>query len=186
MKNLIDLACSKVNYSPILFRRVIKCTLHLTLCFIFTLITNIDNKLGLETAFLAIIAVIVHPGRRFSATLKHAINCIFGLSTGLVWALIAREIARACLKNKHQDDDWLLTHEYHRYQAALGILYVFEFFMLMYHGWMRSVNHTYFSIVFPTFLVVHFAFSEQLKVNARELSKSYLAPFLLGISMAFF
>lgn len=186
MKNAIDLICQKINYSPILCRRIIKCTFHLTVCFIFTLITNIDNKLGLEPAFLPLIAVIVHPGRRFSATLKHAINCIFGLSTGLVWALIAREIARACLINKSQSDDWLFKHEYHRYQAALGIMYVFEFFMLMYHGWMRSVNHTYFSIVFPTFLVVHFAFSEELKVNSRELSKAYLVPFLLGIAMAFF
>lgn len=186
MMNVIDELCMKFNYSPILCRRVIKCTFHLTVCFIFTLITKIDSKLGLEAAFLPLIAVIVHPGRRFSATLKHAINCIFGLATGLVWALIGREIARACLKNKNMKDDMLLKHEYHRYQAALGIMYVFEFFMLIYHGWMRSVNHTYFSIVFPTFLVVHFAFSEQLMVDARELSKTYMVPFLLGIAMAFF
>lgn len=184
--NVIDELCKKFNYSPILCRRIIKSTIHLTVCFIFTLIIKINTKVGLEAAFLPLIAVIIHPGRRFSATLKHAINCVFGLATGLAWALIGREIARACLKNKNMKDDLLFTHEYHRYQAALGIMYVFEFLMLMYHGWMRSVNHTYFSIVFPTFLVVHFAFSEQLMVDARVLGKTYMAPFLLGISMAFF
>ncbi|OBA25686.1 hypothetical protein HANVADRAFT_53746 [Hanseniaspora valbyensis NRRL Y-1626] len=183
---VLDRICAHYNYSPILMRRIIKSTAHLTLCFIFNLIPKINDKLGMEAAFLPLIAVIVHPGRRFSATLKHAINCIFGLATGLVWALIAREIARCCISNKNASDAWLYEHEYRGFQAALGIMYVFEFFMLMYHGWMRSVNHTYFSIVFPTFLVVHFAFSEDLNVDSRLLSKSYLVPFLLGIAMAFF
>lgn len=183
---VLDRICVRYNYSPVLMRRIIKSTVHLTICFIFTLIPRIYSKLGVEGAFLPLIAVIVHPGRRFSATLKHAINCIFGLATGLIWALIAREIARCCISNKNASDVWLYKNEYRGFQAALGIMYVFEFFMLMYHGWMRSVNHTYFSIVFPTFLVVHFAFSEELNVASALLSKSYLVPFLLGISMAFF
>ncbi|KAL6947337.1 hypothetical protein ACO0QE_002220 [Hanseniaspora vineae] len=169
-----------------LLKRLIKCCVHSTLCYICCLFPPLRDHLGLEPSFLPLISVIIHPGRRLSATIQHTVKCGFGLLSGLCWALLGREIAQRCLGHT-----WNILSEaehrelhYTRYQAALAILVVFECIMLFYHGWMRSVEHTNFAMVFPFFLVVHFAFSEPLIYNAREIALSYTAPFFLGIAMA--
>ncbi|EDO19091.1 hypothetical protein Kpol_2000p58 [Vanderwaltozyma polyspora DSM 70294] len=179
------------HYFPcdrVLAQRIFKSTVNSTVAFIFVLIPQIRNRLGSVPPMLPLISVMVHPGRRVSGTIQGAIYCITGLIFGLAYALLGRFLAQRCLGsswNKLTDNEHYATH-YKSYEAALAILAVFETIMLLFHGWMRSVNHHYFGIVFPLFLVVHFTFLEPLKVTPAQLSKSYTTPFYLGIAMSIF
>ncbi|KAL3233821.1 putative membrane protein [Nakaseomyces bracarensis] len=179
------------HYFPtdrILAQRIFKATVNTTVAFIFTLIPKVRDHLGGEPAMLPLISVIVHPGRRVGGTIKGAIYCTTGLLFGLAYSLLGRFLARKCL-----GDGWdILTEsqqkELHfvRYRAALAILAMFETIMLFVHGWMRSVNHLYFGIVFPVFLVVHFTFMAPLKTSAADIANNFSTPFYLGIAMSIF
>lgn len=172
----------------ILAQRIFKSTVHSTVCLIFCLIPEVRSRLGGEPAMLPLISVMVHPGRRVSGTIQGAIFCVTGLIFGLAFSLLGRFLAQRCLGASWDTltDLDQLTENYTNYQAALAVLAVFEVIMLFYHGWMRSVSHHYFGIVFPLFLVVHFAFMSPLKLSAGTIANSYSTPFYLGIAMSIF
>ncbi|SCV03140.1 LANO_0G02388g1_1 [Lachancea nothofagi CBS 11611] len=174
--------------SRILAQRIFKSTVHATVALIFCLIPKVRDRLGNQPSMLPLIAVMVHPGRRVSATIQGAIYCITGLLFGLAYSLLGRFIAQRCLGHT-----WHVVGElqqyaenYTRYESALAILAVFETIMLFVHGWMRSVSHHYFHIVFPLFLVVHFAFMAPLTQDAGTIAKAFSVPFYLGIAMSIF
>lgn len=179
------------HYFPtdrVLAQRIFKATVNTTVAFIFTLIPKVRDHLGGEPAMLPLISVIVHPGRRVGGTIKGAIYCTTGLLFGLAYSLLGRFLARKCL-----GDGWHVLTElqqkemnFTRYRAALAILAMFETIMLFGHGWMRSVNHLYFGIVFPVFLVVHFTFMAPLKTSPGDIANNFSTPFYLGIAMSIF
>ena len=172
----------------ILAQRIAKSTANSTLAFIFVLIPQIRNRLGRLPSMLPLISVMVHPGRRVSGTIQGAIYCLIGQLFGLVYALFARFLAQRCIGSKWDKltDLELYASHFQRYEAALAVLAVFETIMLLFHGWMRSVNHRYFGIVFPLFLVVHFAFLEPIKETAATITEAFTVPFYLGIAMSIF
>ncbi|CEP64357.1 uncharacterized protein LALA0_S11e02256g [Lachancea lanzarotensis] len=174
--------------SRVLAQRILKSTIHATVALIFCLIPKIRDRLGNQPAMLPLIAVIVHPGRRVSATIQGAIYCTSGLLVGLAYALFGRVLAQKCLGSTWHSvsESEHYIHNYMRYESALALLAVFEVIMLFFHGWMRSVSHHYFGIVFPLFLVVHFAFMASLDQTAGTIAKAFSVPFYLGIAMAIF
>ena len=87
--------------------------------------------------------------------------------------------------NKYDEVDQY-KYNFHGFRAGLAILAVFESIMLFVHGWMRVINHFYFGIVFPLFLVVHFAFMASLTESAGVIAKSFSDPFYMGIGMSIF
>lgn len=179
------------QYIPIdriLAQRMLKATLNSTLALIFCLIPQIRERLGTEPVMLPLISVMVHPGRRVSGTIQGAIYCITGLIFGLAYALFGRFIALECIgptwRTMAETEQYL--HNFKRYEAGLAIMAVFEVFMLFFHGWMRSVSHHYFAIVFPLFLVVHFAFLATTTEDYGTIAKTFSVPFYLGIAMSLF
>ncbi|SCU99232.1 LAME_0G02366g1_1 [Lachancea meyersii CBS 8951] len=174
--------------SRVLAQRILKSTIHATVSLIFCLIPEIRDRLGNQPAMLPLIAVIVHPGRRVSATIQGAIYCTTGLLVGLAYALLGRVLAQKCLGSTWHSisEAQHYANSFVRYESALAVLAVFEVFMLFFHGWMRSVSHHYFGIVFPLFLVVHFAFNASLDQTAGTVAKAFSVPFYLGIGMALF
>ncbi|SCU95814.1 LAFA_0G02454g1_1 [Lachancea sp. 'fantastica'] len=187
-KRLWKAAKKQFPLSRVLAQRIFKSTVHATVSLIFCLIPQIRNRLGNQPAMLPLIAVIVHPGRRVSATIQGAIYCTTGLLVGLAYALFGRVLAQKCLGSTWHSvkESEHYTHSYMRYEAALAVLAVFEVIMLFFHGWMRSVSHHYFGIVFPLFLVVHFAFMASLDQTAGTIAEAFSVPFYLGIAMAIF
>lgn len=172
----------------VLAQRIAKCTVNSTLALIFCLIPKVREHLGAQPALLPLISVMVHPGRRISGTIQGVIFCIAGLILGLAYALFGRFLAQRCLGHnwKHLSEAEQYTNHFVRYESALAILAVFETFMLFFHGWMRSVSHHYFAMVFPLFLVVHFAFLDPLSDPHSATAKAYSVPFYLGIAMTIF
>ncbi|AJS02168.1 hypothetical protein H822_YJM1444G00121 [Saccharomyces cerevisiae YJM1444] len=172
----------------ILAKRICKSTVNTTVAFIFCLIPKITAHLGAAPAMLPMISVIVHPGRRVGGTIHGAIYCITGLIFGLAYAIFGRFLAQRCLGSSWHELTEAQQHvlHYKRYEAGLAILAVFEVIMLFFHGWMRSVSHYYFGIVFPLFVVVHFAFMDPLNETAGTIAKAYSTPFYLGIAMSIF
>lgn len=177
-----------VPIDRILAQRMFKATLNSTLALIFCLIPQIRERLGTEPVMLPLISVMVHPGRRVSGTIQGAIYCITGLIFGLAYALFGRFIALKCIgptwRTMAETEQYI--HNFRRYEAGLAIMAVFEVFMLFFHGWMRSVSHHYFAIVFPLFLVVHFAFLATTTENYGTIAKTFSVPFYLGIAMSLF
>ncbi|CAB4253324.1 similar to Saccharomyces cerevisiae YGL140C Putative protein of unknown function [Maudiozyma barnettii] len=172
----------------VLAQRIFKSTVNSTVAFIFTLIPKVRAHLGTEPAMLPLISVIVHPGRRVSGTIQGAIYCTTGLIFGLAYSIFGRFLAQKCV-----GDSWnKLTEveQYHqnfkRFEAALAIMAIFETIMLFFHGWMRSVSHHYFGIVFPLFLVTHFALMASLTESPGVIANSFATPFYLGIAMSIF
>lgn len=179
------------HYFPcnrILAQRIFKSTVHSTVALIFCLIPKVRERLGTEPAMLPLIAVMVHPGRRASATIQGAIYCITGLIFGLAYALLGRFLAQRCLGSSWNvlSDVEQYHQNYKNYEAGLAILAVFETLMLFFHGWMRSVSHHYFHIVFPLFLVVHFTFMAPLHESAAVIANSFSTPFYMGIALSIF
>ncbi|CUS24335.1 LAQU0S15e02190g1_1 [Lachancea quebecensis] len=174
--------------SRILAQRIFKSTVHATVALIFCLIPKVRDRLGNQPSMLPLIAVMVHPGRRVSATIQGAIYCITGLLIGLAYSLLGRFIAQRCLGHTWHNvpESGQYAHNYKSYESALAILAVFETIMLFVHGWMRSVSHHYFHIVFPLFLVVHFAFLAPLTQDAGTVAKAFSVPFYLGIALSIF
>ncbi|SCU95407.1 LAMI_0F02344g1_1 [Lachancea mirantina] len=172
----------------ILVQRIFKSTVHATVALILCLIPKVRDRIGNQPAMLPLIAVMVHPGRRVSATIQGAMYAITGLLTGLAYSLFGRFLAQRCLGSTWSILSETEQYEFHykRYESALAILAVFETLMLFFHGWMRSVSHHYFGIVFPLFLVVHFAFMAPLEQNAATVAKAFSVPFYLGIGMSLF
>ncbi|QLQ78761.1 hypothetical protein HG537_0B01100 [Torulaspora globosa] len=172
----------------ILAQRITKSTVNSTVAFIFCLIPKVRNHLGTEPAMLPLISVMVHPGRRVSGTIQGAIYCMTGLVFGLAYAIFGRFLAQRCLGSTWSTLSELEQYAMHykRFEAALAILAVFETLMLFVHGWMRSVSHHYFGIVFPLFLVVHFTFMAPLKESSGVIAQSFSSPFYLGIAMSIF
>ncbi|SJM88074.1 uncharacterized protein ZBIST_4263 [Zygosaccharomyces bailii] len=172
----------------VLTQRIAKSVVNSTVALIFCLIPKVRKHLGAEPSMLPMISVIVHPGRRISGTIQGTIFCLTGLIFGLAYALFGRFIAQRCLGHnwKHLEESQQYALHYQRYESALAILAVFETFMLFFHGWMRSVSHHYFGIVFPLFLVVHFAFLDPLNDPRSTTAKAYTVPFYLGIAMSIF
>lgn len=175
--------CDKV-----LAKRIFKSTVHSTVALIFCLIPKVRERLGNEPAMLPLISVMVHPGRRVGGTIQGAIYCITGLIFGLAFSLLGRFLAQRCLGSTWNilDEKEQLVSNYNSYRSGLAILSVFEVIMLFVHGWMRSVSHHYFGIVFPLFLVVHFAFLAPLSNSAAAIANSFSTPFYLGIAMSLF
>ncbi|CDO92767.1 unnamed protein product [Kluyveromyces dobzhanskii CBS 2104] len=172
----------------VLAKRIFKATVHSTVALIFCLIPKVRERLGTEPAMLPLISVMVHPGRRVSGTIQGAIYCVTGLIFGLAFSLLGRFLAQRCLGSTWhaiEEKQQLLTN-YGSYRAGLAILAVFEIIMLFVHGWMRSVSHHYFGIVFPLFLVVHFTFLAPLTESAGVIANSFSTPFYLGIAMSLF
>lgn len=172
----------------VLAQKITKCTVNSTVAFIFCLIPKVRDRLGSQPAMLPLISVMVHPGRRVSGTIQAIIFCLTGLVLGLSYALFGRFLAQRCLGHnwKHLTEDEQYADHFPRYESALAILAVFETFMLFFHGWMRSVSHHYFAMVFPLFLVVHFAFLDPLDDPISTTTKAYTVPFYLGIAMSLF
>lgn len=175
--------CDKV-----LAKRIFKSTVHSTVALIFCLIPKVRDRLGNEPAMLPLISVMVHPGRRVSGTIQGAIYCTTGLIFGLAFSLLGRFLAQRCLGSswKVLEEKEQFATNYNGYQSALAILAIFEVIMLFFHGWMRAVSHHYFGIVFPLFLVVHFAFLSPLNDTAAVIAKSFSTPFYLGIALSLF
>lgn len=179
------------HYFPcdkILARRIAKSTINSTVAFIFCLIPKVRERIGTEPAMLPLISVMVHPGRRVSGTIQGAIYCLTGLVFGLAYSLLGRFLAQRCLGSTWHTLTELQQYavHYRGYEAGLAIMAVFETLMLFFHGWMRSVSHHYFGIVFPLFLVVHFTFMAPLTESAAVIADSFSTPFYLGIAMSIF
>ncbi|CAI4061677.1 hypothetical protein SKDZ_07G1200 [Saccharomyces kudriavzevii ZP591] len=172
----------------VLAKRICKSTVNTTVAFIFCLIPKITAHLGAAPAMLPMISVIVHPGRRVGGTIHGAIYCTTGLIFGLAYAIFGRFLAQQCLGSSWHELTEAQQHvsNYKRYEAGLAVLAVFEVIMLLFHGWMRSVSHYYFGIVFPLFVVVHFAFMDPLNETAGTIAKAYSTPFYMGIAMSIF
>lgn len=122
---------------------------------------------------LPLISVMVHPGRRFGTMIEAVIFCTTGLLVGNAYGLLGRFLAQRALgsENLQWNDIQQYKLNYKSYEAALAILAVFEIIMLFFHGWMRSVSHKFFAIVFPLFLVVHFAFTDDVNLAAGEIAE---------------
>lgn len=179
------------SYFPIdriLAQRIFKSTINSTVALIFCLIPKVRDRLGTAPAMLPLISVIVHPGRRVSGTIQGAVYCITGLIFGLAYALFGKFIAMQCIgptwRTMSEADQY--KYNYKRYEAGLAILSIFEIFMLFFHGWMRSVSHHYFAIVFPLFLVVHFTFLAPITDDYGVIANTFSTPFYLGIAMSLF
>ncbi|CAR28985.1 hypothetical protein ZYGR_0W00130 [Zygosaccharomyces rouxii] len=172
----------------VLAQKVFKCTVNSTVAFIFCLIPEVRKHLGAQPAMLPLISVMAHPGRRISGTIQAMMFCLTGLVLGLSYALFGRFLAQRCLGHnwKHLTEDEQYANHFVRYESALAVLAVFETFMLFFHGWMRSLSHHYFAMVFPLFLVVHFAFLDPLDDPISATTKAYTVPFYLGIAMSLF
>lgn len=172
----------------VLAQRMTKSTVNSTVALIFCLIPKVRARLGTEPAMLPLISVMVHPGRRVSGTIQGAIYCMTGLVFGLAYAIFGRFLAQRCLGSSWRYLSELQQYAVHykRFEAGLAILAVFETLMLFFHGWMRSVSHHYFGIVFPLFLVVHFAFMAPLTESPAVIAESFSVPFYLGIAMSIF
>lgn len=172
----------------ILAQRIAKSTVNSTVALIFCLIPKVRDHLGTEPAMLPLISVMVHPGRRVSGTIQGAIYCMTGLVFGLAYAIFGRYLAQRCLGSTWESLPEVIQYAVHykRFEAALAILAVFETLMLFVHGWMRSVSHHYFGIVFPLFLVVHFTFMAPLTQSPGVIAQSFSSPFYLGIAMSIF
>lgn len=169
----------------ILAQRIFKCTVNSTIAFILCLVPSVRDAVGGEPAMLPLISVIVHPGRRLGTMLESTVFCCGGLLLGNAYALFGRFIGQCILGDmKDLPDDQQLTMNYGRYRAALSVLAVFQVLMLFYHGWMRVISHKFFAIVFPVFLVVHFAFTDNLNTSAGTIAMNYTVPFFLGISIS--
>ncbi|CCH58347.1 hypothetical protein TBLA_0A05540 [Henningerozyma blattae CBS 6284] len=154
----------------------------------FCLIPIVRNRLGTEPGMLPLISVIVHPGRRVSGTMHGTLYCITGLIFGLAWSIFGRFLGQQCLGSywKTMTEAEIYKQHFIRYQSALGIMAMFEVIMLFIHGWMRSVNHLYFGIVFPFFLVVHFVFMAPLTQSNATIANSFATPFYFGIALSIF
>lgn len=179
------------HYFPcdrILAQRIAKGTVNSTVAFIFCLIPKVRDHLGTEPAMLPLISVMVHPGRRVSGTIQGAIFCITGLIFGLAYSIFGRFLAQRCIGHTWSTLTELEQYAVHYkgYEAGLAIMAVFETLMLFFHGWMRSVSHHYFGIVFPLFLVVHFTFMAPLTESPGVIANSFSTPFYLGIAMSIF
>ncbi|CCH58346.1 hypothetical protein TBLA_0A05530 [Henningerozyma blattae CBS 6284] len=172
----------------VLAQRVFKSTVNSTVAFIFILLIKVRGVLGIDPSMLALISVIVHPGRRVSGTIHGISYCITGLIFGLAWAIFGRFLAQECLGSywKTMTEDEMYHNHFIRYQSALGILAMFHTIMLFIHGWLRSVNASYFGIAFPFFIVVHFVFMAPLTYTNGVISDSYATPFYLGIALSLF
>ncbi|CCH46087.1 putative membrane protein [Wickerhamomyces ciferrii] len=169
----------------ILCQRVFKCVVNSTIALILCLNPNTLSKLGAEPAMLPLLSVMVHPGRRFGTMIEASFLCTSGLLLGNAYALLGRFLAQKALGSKLDLIDKLQkTENYHNYQAALAILAVLEILMLFFHGWMRSISHKFFAMVFPLFLVVHFTFMGDLKTSAAEMAESFTVPFFVGIAFS--
>lgn len=169
----------------ILCQRIFKCTVNSSVAFILCLVPSVRGVIGDEPAMLPLLSVMVHPGRRLGTMLEGVLFCTSGLLIGNAYALLARFIAQCILGDlKHLPDSIQLTENYERYRAALAVLAIFQVMMLFYHGWMRVISHKFFGIVFPLFLVVHFAFSTELYDGAAPVVKSFTVPFFLGIGLS--
>ena len=172
----------------ILAQRIFKSTVNSTVAFVFTLIPKVRAHLGTEPAMLPLISVMVHPGRRVSGTIQGAIYCITGLIFGLAYSIFGRFLAQECLGPswRHLTEVQQYEQNFKRFEAGLAIMAVFETLMLFFHGWMRSVSHHYFGIVFPLFLVTHFALMASLTESPGVIANSFATPFYLGIAMSIF
>lgn len=169
----------------ILSQRIFKCVVNSTIALIFCLIPKVVGILGDEPSMLPLISVMVHPGRRLGTMIEAVMFCISGLLLGNAYSLLGRFLAQKALGGHLNLADKLQKVEnYYNYRAALAILAVFEIIMLFFHGWMRSISHKFFAMVFPLFLVVHFTFMDNLKTDAGTIAKNFTIPFFLGIAMS--
>lgn len=169
----------------ILSQRIFKSVVNSTIALVFCLIPKVVDILGDEPSMLPLISVMVHPGRRFGTMIEAVMFCVSGLLLGNAYSLLGRFLAQKALGSKWDLTDKLQRVEnYHNYQAALAILAVFEILMLFFHGWMRSVSHKFFAMVFPLFLVVHFTFMDNLRTDAGTIAQNFTIPFFLGIAIS--
>lgn len=177
-----------VPIDRILAQRIFKSTVNSTVALIFCLIPKVRNHLGTEPVMLPLISVIVHPGRRVSGTIQGAVYCITGLMFGLAYALFGKFIAMQCIGPTWRtlSGEEQYKNNFRRYESGLTILAIFEMLMLFFHGWMRSVSHHYFAIVFPLFLVVHFTFLAPITYDYGVIANSFSTPFYMGIAMSLF
>ncbi|CDR46664.1 CYFA0S25e00562g1_1 [Cyberlindnera fabianii] len=166
-----------------LSRRMFKSTVNSTIALILCLNPHTLSKLGGEPAMLPLIAVMVHPGRRFGTMLESALLNSTGLLLGNAYALFGRFIAQKICQSDLNDVDQLHTN-YHNYRAALAWLAVLHILMLFFHGWMRCITHKFFFVVFPLFLVVHFTFTDNISTDAGTIAKNFTVPFFLGIAIS--
>ncbi|CCH58345.1 hypothetical protein TBLA_0A05520 [Henningerozyma blattae CBS 6284] len=168
--------------------RIFKMTVNSTLAFIFCLLVKVRAHMGTDPAMMPLIAVIVHPGRRVSGNVHAVVYSIAGLLLGLSWSLLGRFLGQKCLEPywRTMTEAELYENHFVRYQSALGILALFYVITLFFHGWMRSVNTSYFGIVFPYFVVIHFAFMTPITVKHAVIAEAYSTPFYLGLAISLF
>lgn len=171
--------------SRILSQRIFKSTVNTTIALILCLNSHSLNHLGGQPVMLPLISVIVHPGRRVGTMFEATMFCVTGLLLGNSYALFSRFVAQKILGDLwFLDDAEQLVENYSRYRAALAWLAVMQVLMLFFHGWMRCITHKFFAIVFPVFLVVHFAFSDNIHLEAGTIVKNYTVPFFVGIALS--
>ncbi|KAH3679516.1 hypothetical protein WICPIJ_008604, partial [Wickerhamomyces pijperi] len=166
--------------------RIFKSTISTTISLILCLNPTSLSHLGGQPGMLPLISVIVHPGRRVGTMFEATMFCVSGLLLGNSYALFSRFIAQRILGSDMLGltDLEQLTLNYSNYRAALAWLCVMQVLMLFFHGWMRSITHKFFAIVFPVFLVVHFAFSDNLYTDAATIAENYTVPFFVGIALS--
>lgn len=185
---ILGLLRQYLRCNKILAQRILKSTVNSTLSLTLCLIPQVRTVLGNNPALLPLISVMVHPGRRLSANIQTSLYVIIGLGAGIAYSLLGRVLAQFCLGgvwNLYTDAEHNIYNN-GRYKTALLVLAIFEIIMVFFHGWIRSVNHHYFYIVFPLFLVVHFSFMAPLNLPAKTIAKSFSVPFYLGIGMSLF
>ncbi|KAH3675435.1 hypothetical protein WICMUC_002724 [Wickerhamomyces mucosus] len=176
---------NKKKPSRLLTQRIFKSTVNSTIALILCLNPNTLKVLGGEPAMLPLISVIIHPGRRFGTMIEAVFFCSTGLLLGNAYAIFSKFIAQKILGDLSiLDDQEQLIQNYHNYKTALSFLVVMQIIMLFFHGWMRVITHKFFAIVFPLFLVVHFAFSDPIYIDAGTTFRNYTVPFFLGIAIS--
>lgn len=162
------------GHTPIQLKRVFKAALLTTICFMFSCIDRVDNKLGNASYLCALISVSMHPGRRLGAMMQ---SLAFGLTAVLI-GLPYSLFAHFCAKKTYDATNDL--------QKAYGIFVIFLFIVLCVFGYVRSVAPRFFSVVFVWFLICHFSFLLPITTSYRQIAYDYSVPFIIGIGLSFF
>ncbi|GMM38059.1 hypothetical protein DASC09_053840 [Saccharomycopsis crataegensis] len=144
------------------------------------------SRLGYQPSMLSLASIMVHPGKRFGSMIESASFCALGLLVGAAWAIFGRFLAQRIIgdDNLNLDEEQLNSAHFDIFQKCLVLLSMFEIIMLFFHGFIRVIDPHFFGIMFPLFLVVHFALLDDLSKPALAVFQAYLVPFFLGIAIS--
>lgn len=161
------------GHSPTQLKRLFKASLSTAICFMLPCIDSVDIKLGPSSYLCALISVSMHPGRRLGAMMQSLVIGLLGILVGIPYALFAHFLVRKV---------YYTTNDI---QKAMALYIVFEFFILLFIGYVRSAAPRIFSFAYIMFLIAHFSFLLPITTTLSSIAYDFSIPFLVGISVAF-